>query len=81
MTSIFNLSLPALLIAFGIGATVDAFIKTIVIPYSLLLITEVVNGAEGGTPGQFLAIFWRSIVRGLVNPTGPLIVSLIGCRL
>ena len=72
MTSIFNLSLPALLIAFGIGATVDAFIKTIVIPYSLLLITEVVNGAEGGTPGQFLAIFWRSIVRGLVNPSGPL---------
>ncbi|MDQ2840306.1 MAG: hypothetical protein M3Y72_04555, partial [Acidobacteriota bacterium] len=72
MTSIFNLSLPALLIAFGIGATVDAAIKTVVIPFAKLIVTEVINAFEGGSQSQIIAIFWRSIVKGITNPSGPL---------
>jgi hypothetical protein len=72
MTSIFCLSVPALLIAFGIGTSVDAFTKVVIVPFINQFITELVNGIEGGTDSQVVAIFWRTIVRGLANPTGPL---------
>jgi hypothetical protein len=73
MTSIFCLSVPALLIAFGIGASVDAFVKAVVVPFINQFILELVNGIEGGTDSQMVAIFWRTIVRGLANPSGPLL--------
>jgi hypothetical protein len=72
MTSIFCLSVPALLIAFGIGVAVDDFVKSVVVPFINQFITELLNSIEGGTDSQMVAIFWRTIVRGLANPSGPL---------
>ncbi len=72
MTSVFNLSLPALLIAFAIGAQVDVCIKTVVIPSVNGALIEFFNSAAGGTAAQFATIFWRALVKGLLNPAGPL---------
>jgi hypothetical protein len=72
MTSLFNLSIPALLIAFGLGATVDAFGKTVVVPSLNLFFTEIAARDTGATLTQILTILWRSIVKGLANPSGPL---------
>lgn len=76
MTSIFNLSLPMMLIAFGIGATVDAFVKAVVVPFANLLVQEILIAIEGGQASQALATFWRAIVKGITNPTGPLLAFL-----
>ena len=72
MTSVFNLSLPLLLIALGIGSSLDAFTKLVVIPYVKLVVIEILTALEGGTQAQANTIFWRSIVKGLANPSGPL---------
>ncbi len=72
MTSVFCLSLPLFLIVFGLGGYADLFSQQVVNPYSVLIVTEILNTVEGGTYDQFVAIFWRSIVRGILNPTGPL---------
>jgi hypothetical protein len=72
MTSVFNLSLPVLLIALGIGSSIDAFTKLVIIPYVQLVVLEVLTAAEGGTQAQIVSVFWRSIVKGLTNPSGPL---------
>ena len=76
MTSVFNLSLPALLIAFGLGAAVDSCIKTVVIPTINGAALEIFNTTVGGTALQFATIFWRALVRGLANPSGPLLLFL-----
>ena len=72
-TSVFSLSVPLLLIAFGIGAAVDSFVKTIVVPFINGLLTELAAASFGLiTPLQIFTIFWRAIVKGLANPSGPL---------
>jgi len=72
MTSVFNLGLPALLIAFGIGASVDICVKTVVIPTINLTVTELLALLGNGAPAQIFTIFWRALVKGLANPSGPL---------
>jgi hypothetical protein len=76
MTSIFNLSLPALLLGLGIAGVLDVCMKQVVIPNVTLIATEFATGESGGTPLQEATIFWRAIVTGLTNPTGPLKIFL-----
>ena len=70
MTSIFNLSMPMFLLAFGLGATVDAFYKLVAIPSAAGVVQFIATVAAGATPQQIGAIVWKSIVRGMANPNG-----------
>ncbi len=71
MTSIFNLSLPALLLAIGIGAQIDAFYKTVVIPSVKLIVDAVLRALQNGTQAQIVSTFWHDIVSGITG-TGAL---------
>lgn len=76
MTSIFNLSVPALLLAIGIGADIDVFYKQVLIPNLNLVITEFVLAEEGGTSSQFLKTFWHAIVTRSIAGLGPFLESM-----
>jgi hypothetical protein len=76
MTSIFNLSLPALLLAIGLGVSIDVFYKQVLIPNLNLVITEFVLAEEGGTSSQFLKTFWHAIVTRTIAGLGPFLESM-----
>jgi hypothetical protein len=68
MTSLFNLVIPASLIALGIAQDIDVIVKTVFVPLALLVATEIAVGIPNGTPAQAAAIYWRAFVRGAVGP-------------
>jgi hypothetical protein len=71
-TSVFQLCIPAFMMAIGVAGAFDAMYRIVILPSLNLLITELATAGEGETTAQFLAILWRSIVKGLANPAGPL---------
>jgi len=72
MTSIFNLSLPAFLMALGVAAELDVILKAVIIPFGTLIVQTLFTDFEDFTLAQIGTIFWRAVVRGLVAPGGPL---------
>ena len=71
LTSVFNLGLPAFMIAIGVATEWPPIVKAIVIPFittSAALLVPLIhaNGAQAG------AIAWKSFVRILLNPSGAL---------
>ena len=71
LTSIFNLGLPAFMIAIGVATQWPPIVKTVCIPFittaaTLLVPLIYANGKQAGT------VAWRSFVRILLNPSGAL---------
>lgn len=69
MTSLFNLAIPAALLALTIGTEIDVFVRTLAFPFALLVAQEVATAAENGSSSQIITIFWRSVVKGALGPS------------
>ena len=69
MTSLFNLAIPATLLALTIGTEIDIFVKTLAFPFALLVAQEVATAAENGSSSQIITIFWRSVVKAAIGPS------------
>jgi hypothetical protein len=68
MTSIFNLAVPALMLAYGLGTAIDLFLPNVLLPFVPGLIADIFAIAAGATPTQAAAIFWRTMVNGAKGP-------------
>jgi hypothetical protein len=68
-TSIFNLILPGLLLAMGLGTSVDVFTKQVVLGAIATqgFLVEFFALCEGATGTQLATIFWRLFVRGATS--------------
>ena len=74
MTTLFNLIIPAGLMALGVGTDIDVFVKTLAFPLALLVAKELAVAVPDGNSAQIAAIFWKSVVKGA---TGPLLKAFI----
>lgn len=68
MTSLFNLIIPAGLMALGIGTDIDMFVKTLAFPLALLVAKELAVAVPDGNSAQIAAIFWKAVVKGAIGP-------------
>lgn len=69
MTSLFNLAIPTTLLALTIGTQIDIFVRTLAIPFALLVAKEIVTVVPDGSSAQVVSIFWRSVVKGALGPS------------
>jgi hypothetical protein len=75
MTSLFNLAIPTTLLALTIGTQIDVFVRTLAIPFALLVAKELVTVVPDGSSSQVVSIFWRSVVKGALTPSLNLFVT------
>ena len=64
LTSIFNLILPAALLAVGAGTFVDALTKTIGIPFGTTLALYFESSIVDSSPAAIGALFWKAFASG-----------------
>ena len=75
LTSIFNLILPAIILAVGVGTQIDVFYKVVALPSATLVAQEFVS-AEIGNAEAAVNIIRNSVARWAANPGGPFKIIL-----
>ena len=78
MTVIFNLILPANLLALGLGTDLTLFVKTIAIPSALLVAKAIIADVIEFNYNAILTLFWRSVASGLLSGFFAALTAFVG---
>ncbi len=63
LTTIFNLSLPMVLLFFGLGLELDLFVKVVVVPFITAVVKFIASEiATKADPQTFFTTFWKTLV-------------------